>query len=308
MTQKPLSEDLLVLARRGDLDPAEERQLRLAVEGSVELQLLHQAGCEFDRESPVMPGDEALLERLAMRVDQRAPRARRRYRIAAWAAAGVIAAGSVAAATWVAAGHRSDADRDSGSGSREPSARPVSGARTAPRPDPISASSPDRPAPPAPSAGPSSSRPPLSRVPGRKHPPDPRSEDSDTDLAPNPSNPAGTLFARANRARSDGREAAAMKLYSRLLERYSGTAEAQQARLTVGEFELQRGRPDRALALFAHYGNGPLAAEALWGQARAYRALGRAAQERTALERLVEGFPQAPCSTAARKRLASDKP
>jgi hypothetical protein len=309
MSPKHLSEDLLVLARRGALDPNEERQLRLAIEGSVELRLLHEAGSEFDRESPVMPGDEALLERLARRMDRRPLPARSRWRnIATFAVAGVFLAGTVAAGTWVAIGPSLSAPEDSDAAAGSPAPVTSTGAARRPSSPPAGVEN-DRI--PSPESAPESESalPRASQAPEVKAGPRPSSTTSaavsSSGEAPNPS---AELFAEANRARRDGRGAASLALYGQLIEQYPGTAEAQHARLTVGELALQKGDAARALSLFTAYGEGPLAAEALWGRARAYRALGRAHEERFTLKQLVDRFPRAPCSIAARRRLASDNP
>lgn len=358
MSAQSLSEDLLIRARRGTLDSDEERQLSLALEGSVELRLLFEAGREFDRESPVVRGDEALLERLASRCSERdlspiftaptesddgretwqdAVRAglrrtlhrrlrlqrvdntstasrvlsrmakprRKRYGSASILVAAVLCIGSAAAASWMAMGGSQGREEESTAGAvanlsiAAMAATPAvsgiaAGRETRPAPREADAIEPSRVDTRQPSASIRSS----SRS-------EPKSLLDVDDNLTRGGEDAAILFKSANLARREGDTQRAIALYTRLLQRYPATAEAQHARLTAGELELQRGSAARAMALFAHYGNGPLAAEALWGQARALGTMGRIAEERAVMEKLLRHYPDAPCSTAARKRLRS---
>ena len=63
-------EDLIARSRRGELLPEEEKQLELALFMSAEARALFEAGVAFDGQSPVLPGDDALIARLAERVEQ----------------------------------------------------------------------------------------------------------------------------------------------------------------------------------------------------------------------------------------------
>ncbi|MCA9665856.1 MAG: PEGA domain-containing protein, partial [Myxococcales bacterium] len=114
------------------------------------------------------------------------------------------------------------------------------------------------------------------------------------------------LRARAQKARAERRWRAAAAAYRQLVQRSPRRAGA--ARLSLAELELVHlGHPRAALAHFARYlaqhPKGLLAAEALWGKARALRALGRSKAEREALETLVRRFAHAPQVTLARRRL-----
>ena len=59
MSRNAAPEDLLVRARRQQLDDADERRLELSLSSSRELSLLYEAGVGFDAEASVLPGDEA---------------------------------------------------------------------------------------------------------------------------------------------------------------------------------------------------------------------------------------------------------
>jgi len=64
-------EDWIARAKRGGLSESEQRQFRELLDSSIEARLLYEAGCAFDRESHVMPGDDARLERIAHRMQKR---------------------------------------------------------------------------------------------------------------------------------------------------------------------------------------------------------------------------------------------
>src|SRR5689334_19407459 len=92
-------EDLSALSRRGELDTAERRRLELLLGSSSEARLLHQAGLELDQAGSVLPGDDALAERVKRRVMARVQPmpARRRRRLLPWAVAAAVACVAVAA-------------------------------------------------------------------------------------------------------------------------------------------------------------------------------------------------------------------
>jgi TolA-binding protein len=121
---------------------------------------------------------------------------------------------------------------------------------------------------------------------------------------------APELFSSANRARRTGDLAAAVLLYQRLCQDFPRSSEAETAHLTLGVVYLQQHKPGSALEQFRicrASGVGTSLVEALWGEAQALRELGRAAEERAALARIVREFPDSAYVNAARKRL-SDLP
>ncbi len=126
---------------------------------------------------------------------------------------------------------------------------------------------------------------------------------------PQPS-PAALLLRRARSARAAGRYEQAARLYAAILARHPGTQEALVARISLGHLELgPLRRPHRALEHFRGYlrrrPQGSLAPEALFGLARALRALGRRKAEIETLRRLVAKYPETPQARAAAARLAS---
>jgi tetratricopeptide (TPR) repeat protein len=121
---------------------------------------------------------------------------------------------------------------------------------------------------------------------------------------------AAALFGEANKKRLAGDTAGAISLYELLGERHPGSAEADLAELSLGKLLLASGSAERALAHFRKAGasGGALGSEALWGEAGALKALGRASDERAALERLLSLYPDGAYAKAARKRLGTDAP
>jgi hypothetical protein len=298
-------EDLIARSRRGELPEEEQRALRGVLGRSQEARVLHEVGLGFDAESPVLPGDEEFLARLAERVG---PIPSRRTRGPWWkialpaAAAGCLVAATAAASGWILLRPEPPAATAAGSAPEGASST------TPPKREPVQTL-------PRPSAGPSTAAPGVSSntprslgAPGAARGPDrPRDSLSPTESAGREAPPLESpdlLFARANGARRAGRTAEAMALYQRLGSEHAATPEAQQAELSLGELHLQRGAPSAALAHFRRYRGQSLRAEALWGQARALRQLGDVEQEREVLLMLCAELPTSPYAEPARKRLA----
>lgn len=120
---------------------------------------------------------------------------------------------------------------------------------------------------------------------------------------------ATELLQQAQTLRAQREFGAAARAYRQLLQAHPNRPEARAALVSLGLIELgQLGRPNAALQLFQRYlagGGGPLAPEAQYGVARALRALGRASEERRALEQLLERYPGALQTRAARRRLGA---
>lgn len=117
------------------------------------------------------------------------------------------------------------------------------------------------------------------------------------------------LRREAQAHRRAGRWKAAAESYRSILKDFSNSAEARTSLVALGQLELEKlGRPAEALKYFSRYlaggGRGPLAQEALYGRARAFRALGRTGAERIDLQRFVAQFPRAIQAAKAKQRLA----
>lgn len=114
------------------------------------------------------------------------------------------------------------------------------------------------------------------------------------------------MYRAANAARREGRTQEAIATYHKLQRQFPRSAEAHASRVSLGGLLLKIGSPGAALGQFEAYlasGGGQLAAEALFGQAQAQRALGRTAEEAQNLDRLVRTYPQSAYATHAERRL-----
>jgi len=116
---------------------------------------------------------------------------------------------------------------------------------------------------------------------------------------------ARELFRRATRLRQTDWEAAAA-LYEQLTLRHAESAEAGVAEMALGKHALAEGEAQQALRWFRAYQRRPageLAAEALWGQARALESLGNSPRARELWRQLIEQYPGSAYAAAAREQL-----
>jgi TolA-binding protein len=285
-------EDLSALARRGELDAPERRRLELTLASSSEARLLHRAGLELDQAGSVLPGDDALAERVKRRVMARvlpaAPARRRSF--LPWAVAAAVACVALAAGGAVL-GYRPLRSIFSA-----PAAPPPSPRRHHAAPAPV--------APPAAvSAAPEETAlasPPAASAAAPKLVPvlDPSS--------------AGELFANAASARRRGKAQEAMLLYDALQSRFPASAEANAADMALGMLRLQRGSSRAALEHFTRYlarnPRAELACDALWGKAQALSSLGRGREARRSYQGLLERCSESTYAAAARSKLEATKP
>ncbi len=292
-------EDLSALSRRGELDVAERRRLELALASSSEARLLHRAGLELDQAGSVLPGDDALAERVKQRVLRRAlPAAalpKRRRRLLAWGIAAAVACVAVAAGGTVAG------------------FQPLRAVFSTP-----AVLAPKLPAKAAPAAARAASTPAVAVA----HEPAPAARPATDAPVPVPvpvSKPAvgveatspGELFASAAMARRRGKPQEAMLLYDALQNRFPGSAEANAADMALGMLRLQRGQARSALDHFTHFlsrnPRSELAPEALWGKAQALSGLGRGAEARRNYASLLERYPDSTYAAAARGKLEASQ-
>jgi TolA-binding protein len=311
-------DDLLILARRGELSLEEDRRLRDALAGAPEMRFVFEAGRAFDVEAPVVAGDDERIALIERQVEKRlrlpgSPSARRWKRMVQLALAAVLVVGAALGGIEIARTRTPE---------RAPAAQPTpvtststSTSTATPTPTPTSTSTATATSTPT-----STSTSTLSPAPAStpsKHPPTqvqppPPNDGLDEALAqPEPAAPRGAsahdLFSAANAARVRGDVDEAITL-SRLLEdRFPLSSEAKTAHLTLGMLYLQGGQAAPALQEFRQckaLGASATMPEALWGESQALRALGRYDEERAVLEELLQGFPQSAYASAATKRLA----
>jgi TolA-binding protein len=116
---------------------------------------------------------------------------------------------------------------------------------------------------------------------------------------------APVLFRRASELRQSDWDAAAA-LYERLALRHTESREAGVAEMALGKHALAEGKALKAVQWFEAYQRregGELAAEAIWGEARAQQSLGETARARELWTRLIEQYPASAYAAAAREQL-----
>jgi hypothetical protein len=299
-------EDLPALSRRGALSDAERRRLELCLASSPALRALNEIGCDFDRMGTSMPGDDALVRRVARNARQRctrtagAARARMRRLVSWGVGTALLIATALAAAGWWRR-HVRPPPVASASAPLPASASGRGLPIAAPR---ISEAKAEVPAEPSPRTEPAglahgiaSHRGPSAVVPSRPHP----SEE--------PSGPSD-LFSAANRARGRGDVSRALYLYDQLQGAHPSSAEAILSFALVGRLHLDRSEHAAALGSFDQYlraaPSGPLGEEALRGKAVALHQLGRASEERAVWNELLRRYPGSVYAETARRRLGED--
>lgn len=299
---KDSPEDLSARSRRVTLGETDERRLGLALESSQESRLLHQAGLDFDAEDAVLPGDEAVADRVAKRVltqvravretRRSAPAGRRRLSRWAFAAAAALLSAIATAGTMLAVRHF-----DLKAGYREWFEAPAETAPVVKAPLPLKTAV---RAEPVPSAEPPAV---LEAAPA----PIQKSRPERSASVQN----AAELFASASLARREGGSAAAIALYDSLQSRYPNSPEARAADLPLGMLHLQRGQSRQALVHFQRLRQknprGQMASEALWGEAQALSSLGRSADAARAYAEIAEKYPASPYAAAARAKLEASR-
>jgi TolA-binding protein len=331
MSREEALEDLLIRARRYQLEEEEEKRLEVAVQSSRELEVLYRAGVQFDAGASLLAGDEArldtLVRRTLARLDQgsapAAPAARARSAQPARSTDRALAvryfAASLAFSLLLSVALANAWDyvekRETLARTRAAAARATEVARAQPqRATPRAAPAPTLPPPaseaiaaPAVPGNPFASS--LHTVPVAAPPRQPSAPLAAEvkPIAPSAELDQSQLFAQANALRRQGDSAGAIALYERLRERYPSSAEAEDAQVLLGKLLLAQSSARAALQKFESYGSGALTLEALWGKAQALRTLG-SAEERSVLETLVRDYPSSPYAPAARKRLQALPP
>jgi TolA-binding protein len=112
-------------------------------------------------------------------------------------------------------------------------------------------------------------------------------------------------YARSLRASGDLRRA--VEVYRKIHAESPRSASGRTALVSLGELLLSLHDAQAALNAFDSYlaGGGALAQEAMFGRARALRALNRPAEERAAISRFLAAYPEAPQGRVLRSRLSA---
>lgn len=292
-------EDLIALARRGELSEAESRRLEMVLKTSDSARVLHEVGLDFERMRTERADDEALLHRVGTalghgargRTKARSKRGRRLLLLVA------IALGSSAAAASVVGFRLS---KSQGASASDPSDEAPS-ARVGKGPAPRVPEVPARPAPDRELSRPNAPQEPVDDAKTRRFFPSSPFAETTTALD------ASQLFKSANAARKAGQPVQALSTYRRLQQSFPSSPEARLSLVLSGRLYLAQGQPRRALEKFDQYlrggGKGGLSEEALWGKAQALSRLGRSAEERQVWHTLLDRYPESVYTPAARRRL-----
>jgi len=291
----PCSEDLLGLRRIGQLDAAHARLLDEHLQSCAVCALDESLHESFEKDGRPQVIDQALIARVVDRtlLKRRRPRLRRSWSLAAgMAAALVMAAGLASAAAWL---------YERATSPTRPVSETVRAAWPAMRePRPTTRVPEIAPAEPAPAEQP------------RTAPVRPRTHRRPMTLDEPPAAPTldlKAIFAAANEARRAGQLDHAGDLYAELQRRFPDSREAQLSLVSYGRILLDRGRAAEALAQFERHiraaSGGVLAAEALYGQARALTQLHREAEARRCWADLLSRFPDSIYADVARSQLGA---
>lgn len=230
-------------------------------------------GHDFEPELAEKEGDAALLARAIAGATAPAPRARARWPWLLAAAALLVGAAAAAGA------FKSAPPAVAPSIPPTPSPEASQATTAAPAPPPAESAAPPEAERPAPSAG---------------------------AAAPLPS--AAELFARANQARRDKKDAEAIRSYRELQRRYPDSREARASRVVLGQLLLDRTDAKEAVGEFDSYLQstpGAVTEEALVGRARSLGKLGKTAEERATWQELLRRYPASVHAAEAKKRLAN---
>lgn len=121
---------------------------------------------------------------------------------------------------------------------------------------------------------------------------------------PSPRADPGTMLSAARRLRGAGKNTKAAHAYAALLSAHPKSAEANAARVSLGQLRLEAGRAKAALALFNKYlaRGGALAEEALWGKIKALHAMHRKRDLGRAVAELERRFPRSVYLSRAKDR------
>lgn len=132
-----------------------------------------------------------------------------------------------------------------------------------------------------------------------------------SEVAPKPPS-AAEMLAAARALRAQGNASGAAEGYRRLMATHPKSAEARAALLSLAELQLgPLGDPSGALRSYDAYlrsGGGGLAQEAHYGRIQALRRLGRAAEERAAIEAFVKAYPNSVQARALKSRIEGTAP
>jgi len=340
-------EDLLVLARDRELSEEDSARLGRAVESSLELKLLLDAGYGCDAQTRLLPGDEAKMQRLVERVMQQVdagaaggepatPRVAsvyreriglRRARPMLLAAAACLLPVGMAVAWQVVERSTGASPPDTPAASASAPTAPRTPSRTGRNgwarheAGPTGSDAAPAPAPHAPEADNARVDPALTR-------PAAAGSASERAVATVPAKPRSSERKRAadpDVQPSGGQRATAAELFAganlarreghieRAVQLYEQLIQAYPESMEAADAHTVLGKleldraPASAVWQFRQSRARGSTAEALWGEAESLRRMA-SPEERAVLERIVREFPNSPYAPAARARLTKLAP
>ncbi len=288
---------LLSRACRYTLSRQEEEQLAAHLRQCASCRITKLVAADFGRVPSVLPGDDQLIARVAGRLVRRPTVSRPHAWLVALVAAALLAFGTAAAAL-------SARNARSHPISASPSALPSQ----SPAPSIGSVAIPTDPAPSVPEgdiAPVSHESVILGRGEGEREP-GPVAHSHDVYRREHAEVTPKSLFAEANGLRAAGQVSLAIVRYRQLQELFPRSVEAMLSRVSTGNLLMGRNEAGPAVEQFKAYlsanPSGDLCEEALFGEARAPRALGRSAEEKETWNALVSAYPASVYAPVARAR------
>lgn len=321
MTAKECPTDLLAKDRHAGLSPAEKRLLEEHLLRCKGCRTWQKLGRDFDIEAEVAAGDAELLTRISRRLPQRAQLARvpasassprvlgasfvtirrtKRRRRALYVGFGLGLLATAAAAAVLGLRLKPqppevDPQWFRSAAAAEPREATGSLRATSPQDEPdVNAKDRSREEEPTPPSGKSGLARSASSEPAVAH------------ERPTPSITPLELYRKANLARRAKQSGQAIALFTELQSRYPQSNEARLALVPFGNTLLEHGKAGAALTRFERYlrsGDSALAAEALYGRARALSVVGTKGDQSRGWQRLLDQYPNSPYASTAQRKL-----
>jgi TolA-binding protein len=318
---QPCSDHRLVLARRGALSASEWQDFAAHLSTCADCRIAWRFSADFAGSAGAVPGDERIIARaakaalgataLGATTMPRVRRIRLAFATAAMLVAASVASGAVALRSRYFASFGRSAEPAPGSRAVykaiSPSEAKGPAQEFAEPAQPLMAESTAVEPPPQPTHSLAKDKKPRRLA----------SVSLSADLEPPPATPSQTpgldgahvVFAQAVRARQEGRFQDAIASFRTLQAQFPDTPPALVSLVSLGDLSLRVGSPSEALASFESYvrrvPSGALVPEALAGEARALKALGRAQESEQTWRDLARRFPGSPYARGAAVEKAS---
>jgi TolA-binding protein len=298
------SDNRAARARRGALSATEWQEYATHLAACADCRVTWSVTIDFEQSAAPAPGDERLLARAA-KLALAGSRGRHVHAVRVGAAAAIIllVAGVASGAILLRVRHagvpvahsepphpaRMRARKTAASSAIQSEAAAESGALPAAVP---------APAPPAPTAAAEAPPPGGAGPKAVKRAAGHLTALADHSPAPQTSEDAATLFARAVTDREQGRTFAALATFRSLQGRFPGSPQAVLSLVSLADLALDTGDAALALAACEQYlaaaPSGTLVPEALVGSARALTSLGRATEADAVWREIARRFPNSP--------------